>query len=453
MDREKIRRLEKADADYLWHPYTQMSEYLKEEPVIIASADGVYLQDVEGRRYLDGVSSLWVNLHGHRHPLLDAAIKEQLAKLAHSTLLGLSNVPSIELAEALAGIAPGGLTKVFYSDNGSTAVEIALKISYQYWQQSPGGKEKKRFVALKNGYHGDTLGCVGVSGQGVFHGLFKPLSFEAFLADSPYCYRCPVGKSWPGCDLACLAGLDEIFQSHAHEVAALIIEPKVQAAGGMIVSPPGFLMRVRELCTRYRVHLIADEVAVGFARTGTMFACQQEEVIPDFLCLAKGITGGYLPLAATLTRPDIFQAFLGDYGQFKAFFHGHTYTGNPLACAAALANLDVFTKEQTLAKMQPKISYLADQLKPLRDLAHVGDIRQSGLMVGIELVSDKESRSVYPPADRIGHQVILQARAKGLIIRPLGDVIVLLPPLSIELAELKRMVEIVADSIAAVTGS
>ncbi|MEE8204968.1 MAG: adenosylmethionine--8-amino-7-oxononanoate transaminase [Dehalococcoidales bacterium] len=452
MDTDRIRQLEKADANYLWHPYTQMSEYLEEDPVIIASANGAYLQDVHGRRYLDGVSSLWVNLHGHRHPVLDAAVKEQLAKLAHSTLLGVSNVPAIELAEALAGIAPRGLTKIFYSDNGSTAVEIALKMSYQYWQQSPGGKGKRRFVALKNGYHGDTLGCVGVGGLAVFHDLFKPLSFKAFLADSAYCYRCPVSKSWPSCQLACLASLEEILALHAQEVAALIMEPKVQAAGGMIVSPPGFLKRVRELCTRYHVHLIADEVAVGFGRTGTMFACQQEEVIPDFLCLAKGITGGYLPLAATLTRPEVFQAFLGDYGQFKALFHGHTYTGNPLACAVALANLDIFTEEQTLAEVQTRAPYLADQLEPLKELAHVGDIRQCGLMVGIELVGDKESKSVYPPADRIGHQVILQARSRGLIIRPLGEIIVLLPPLTIELAELKTMVEIVADSRQAVTG-
>ena len=452
MIREKGLTLEEEDKKYLWHPYTQMADYLKEKPLVIEEGKGVRLKDTEGRWYLDGVSSLWVNVHGHGRPEIDSAIEAQLRKVAHSTLLGLANVPAVRLARRLVEIAPRGLTKVFYSDNGSTAVEVALKMSYQFWQQ--GLKEfrkKKKFVSFKNAYHGDTLGCMAVGGIPLFHEIFKPLAFTPRWAESPYCYRCPLGLALPECRLECLKGLEEMLSEHSQEIAGLIIEPRVQAAAGMIVQPHGFLKRVGKLCSYYRVHLIADEVAVGFGRTGTMFACEAEEVKPDFLCLAKGITGGYLPLAATLTTEEVFQGFLSSSQVSKTFYHGHTYTGNPLACAAALANLELFAAESTLEKLKEKIKFLKGALAKFYELAHVGDIRQAGLMVGIELVEDKTEKRPYASQKEIGHKVILESRSRGLIIRPLGDVIVLMPPLAISLPELREMVEIAYESIRVVT--
>ena len=451
MDEERRRRLEEDDRAILWHPYTQMAEYVKDEPLIIEEGEGVYLKDIYGRKFLDGVSSLWVNLHGHRRREIDGALRRQLDKVAHSTLLGISNVPAIELARRLIEIAPSGLRRVFYSDNGSTAVEVALKMAYQFWQQGPvESRGRRRFITFKNAYHGDTLGAVGVGGIPLFHDLFRPLTFEPLFAESPYCYRCPLNLSYPRCEVACLESLEEILRVHGDEVAALVIEPKVQAAAGMIVQPPGFLRRIRELCDRYGVLTIFDEVAVGFGRTGKMFACQQEDVSPDILCLGKGITGGYLPLAATLTSEEIFQGFLGDYSSFRTFFHGHTYTGNPLACAAALANLDVFERDGTLEAIQGKIKFLERGLERFYELSHVGDVRQCGLMVGIELVRDRESKEPYPPEEKVGLMVTLEARRRGLIFRPLGNVMVLMPPLVASEGELEGMMEILYESIKAV---
>ena len=447
---ERERRLEEWDKRYLWHPFTQMKDYEAQEPLIVERAEGVYLVDIHGRRYIDGVSSLWVNVHGHRHPSIDRAVREQLERVAHSTLLGLSNPPAIELAKRLVEIAPEGLTRVFYSDNGATAVEVALKMAFQYWQHK-GERQRTRFISFENAYHGDTLGAVSVGGIDLFHRIFSPLLFPTYRVKAPYCYRCPEGLQYPGCGLACLRALEETLKRHHRECAALIIEPVVQGAAGMIVHPPGFLRRVRELCTEYGVLMIADEVATGFGRTGRMFACEHEGVTPDLMCVAKGITGGYLPLAATLTTEEIYEAFLGEYHEFKTFFHGHTYTGNPLACAAACANLEVFEKERTLERMATKVELLAKRLKEFWSLPHVGDVRQKGFMVGVELVADRKTKEPFPPQMKVGQKVILEARRQGVVIRPLGDVIVLMPPLAIPEGELERLAEVVHDAIKKVT--
>jgi len=444
----RSHRLRQDDRRYIWHPFTQMQDWLQERHPIIERGVGSTLIDVDGRRYLDGVSSLWVTVHGHRKPQIDRAIRAQLAKIAHTTFLGLSHPTAIELARALIGIAPPGLARVFYSDNGSTAVEIALKMAFQYWQHRGGRyRRKTRFVALEEAYHGDTIGAVSVGGIELFHQIYRPLLFPVWRIPSPY--RPPWTRvRGPGA----LERLEALLERRGDRVAGVIMEPLVQAAAGMLPSPPGFLKAVRSLCSRYETLLILDEVATGFGRTGTMFACEQEGVTPDLLCLAKGMTGGYLPLAATLTTQEIFEGFCAPYAEKKTFFHGHSYTANPLACAAALANLACFARERTLERLQPKILLLRRELERLRELPHVGDIRQVGFMVGIELMADPARGTPYPYEAKIGIRTILEARRRGLIIRPLGNVIVLMPPLSISSRDLSRMVRIVRDSIIAVTG-
>jgi adenosylmethionine-8-amino-7-oxononanoate aminotransferase len=446
------RRLAEADKRYIWHPFTQMKDYEGMEPVIIEQGEGAYLIDIQGRRYLDGVSSLWVNVHGHRCSEIDRAIIEQVGRISHTTLLGLSNPPAIELAQRLVEITPRGLERVFYSDNGSTGCEVALKMAFQYWQHR-GARNKTQFISFKNAYHGDTLGAVSVGGIDLFHEAFRPLLFPVLQAEAPYCYRCPLNLSLPACGMACLDSLERILKDHHEKVAAVIIEPLVQGAAGMILQPPGFLSGVRELCTRYEVLMIADEVAVGFGRTGRMFASDHEKVSPDVMVLAKGITGGYLPLAATLTTEEVYGAFLGEHHEFKTFFHGHTYTGNPLACAAALANLEVFARDKTLEQLAPKIDFLARKLERFKGLPAVGEVRQCGFMTGIEMVADKETKDSFPTQEKMGIKVILEARKRGVIIRPLGDVIVIMPPLSISEAELEKLVEVVYQSIRTVTAS
>jgi adenosylmethionine-8-amino-7-oxononanoate aminotransferase len=444
------RSLAEADKQYIWHPFTQMKHYQEMEPVIIERGEGAHLIDVNGRRYIDGVSSLWVTLHGHRRKEIDSAVIDQVGKISHSTLLGLSNPPAIELAKQLVEITPPSLERVFYSDNGSTGCEVALKMAFQYWQLR-GEQKRTTFVSFKNAYHGDTLGAVSVGGIDLFHEAYRPLLFPVLQAEAPYCYRCPLGLTCPECGMACLGTLEEILKDHHQEVAALIIEPLVQGAAGMTTQPPGFLQGVREMCTRYGILMIADEVAVGFGRTGKMFACEHEGVQPDFMILAKGITGGYLPLAATLTTQEVYQAFLGEYHEAKTFFHGHTYTGNPLACAAALANLAVFEQDKTLERLRPKIDLLSQRLERFKDLPAVGDVRQRGFMTGIEMVADKETKAPFPSQERMGIKVIVEARKQGVIIRPLGDVIVIMPPLSITAGELEELIEVIYQSIKMVT--
>jgi adenosylmethionine-8-amino-7-oxononanoate aminotransferase len=419
--------LRTADRDVLWHPFTQQQGWIAEDAPIIERGDGCTLYDTDGKAYLDGVSSLWCTVHGHRHPALDAAIRAQLDRVAHTTMLGLSHPPAIELAQRLLAVAPKGdreLTRVFYSDNGSTANEIALKMAFQ-WHKIRGDEQRTTFVYLDMSYHGDTIGSVSVGGIDLFHTLFRPMLFDGI--------RVSAGD---------VAGLEEVLRTQGHEIAALIMEPLVQGAAGIVLHPAGYLRAVRELCDQYDILMICDEVATGFGRTGTMFACEQEGVVPDLMSVAKGLTGGYLPLAATLATERIYEGFLGEFAQFRTFFHGHTYTGNPLACAAAIATLQVFDDEDTLGALQPKLALLESLLdEQIAPLPAVAEIRRLGTMVGIALED-------FPLEARMGHQVTLAARERGAIVRPLGDVIVLMPPLSITADELRRLVAITAESIA-----
>ncbi len=414
------------DRDHVWHPFTQQQAWCEEEPLLIERGEGSYLVASDGRRYIDGVSSLWCNVHGHRHAGIDAAVSDQLGKVAHSTMLGLSHPAGADLAARLVDLAPAGLSRVFYSESGSTATEIALKMAFQY-QQQRGGQHARRtsFVHLRDSYHGDTIGSVSVGGIELFHSTYRPLLFETHAAE-------------PGD----AADLERMLAVHEEEIAAVIVEPLVQGAAGMLLHPPGYLRAVRELCDAFGVLLICDEVATGFGRTGTMFACEQEAVAPDLLCLAKGLTGGYLPLAATLATERIYEGFLGAPQEYRTFFHGHTYTGNPLACAAALANLDAFEEERTLERLQPKIALLDELLAEVATMPEVAEVRSRGLMVGIDL-------GEHDPALRMGHRVTLEARERGAIVRPLSDVVVLMPPLSISAEELRQLVEITAESIEA----
>jgi adenosylmethionine-8-amino-7-oxononanoate transaminase len=449
---ELTRRLREADKAHVWHPFTQMAEWAADDPVVIAAGEREFLIDTEGSRYIDGVSSLWCNVHGHRRREIDDAVRDQLGRIAHSSLLGLASVPSIQLAERLAGIAPPGLTRVFYSDSGATAVEVALKMAFQYWRQcerpQPG---RTKFISLSLGYHGDTIGAVSVGGIDLFHSLYRPLLFETIQAPAPYCYRCPLGEKLETCGMACAARMEKILAARAGEVAAVIIEPLVQGAGGMITHPAGYLHRVAEACRRHDVLLICDEVATGFGRTGRMFACEHEDVRPDLLCVAKGISGGYLPLAATLATERIYEAFLGDYSEYRTFFHGHTYTGNALACAAGLASLDVFKKDRVLDRIGELGSALGELLSPVAEMPHVGEVRRRGLMVGIELVADRRTRQPFVPAERRGWKVCLAARQRGVWVRPLGDVIVLMPPYCISDESLARLVGAAREGIAEAT--
>jgi adenosylmethionine-8-amino-7-oxononanoate aminotransferase len=414
------------DHRHLWHPFTQQRAWLEEEPLVIDRADGTDLVDAAGNRYIDGTSSLWCNVHGHRHPLIDEAIRAQLDRVAHSTMLGLTHAPAAELAARLVALAPPGLSRVFYSDSGSTAVEVALKMAFQYWRQRGGQHTRKTsFVSLTDAYHGDTLGSVSVGGVDLFHSRYQPLLFAG--------HRVAAGDE---------EALECMLDFHAEEVAAVVIEPLVQGAAGIEVEPPGFLRAVRRLCDEHDVLLICDEVATGFGRTGTMFACEQERVAPDLLCLGKGLTNGYVPLAATLTTERVYEGFLGEHEEHRTFFHGHTFTGNPLACAAAIASLDAFEAESTLLRLQPKIRLLGDLLEPVAAMAEVAEVRGRGFMVGIDL-------GEHDPALRMGHRVTLEARRRGAIVRPLGDVVVLMPPLAISKADLTRLVEITAASISA----
>ncbi|MEX0586849.1 MAG: adenosylmethionine--8-amino-7-oxononanoate transaminase [Pirellulales bacterium] len=439
------RTLAEEDRAYVWHPFTQMAEY---EPLIIERAEGCTLYDVDGNAYLDGVSSLWCNVHGHRHPRIDAAIVEQLSRVAHTTLLGASNPTTIRLAKRLVEVAPAGLAHVFFSDDGATAVEVALKMAYQYWRQRPDPRpEKTRFVALGDAYHGDTLGACAVGGIERFHELFRPLLFDVLRVPAPDMYRLPPGIAADRA-LDYYVGFVERTLAERHgELAALVVEPLVQCAAGILVHPPGYLRAVADLARRYEVLLIADEVAVGFGRTGTLFACENEGVSPDLLCLAKGITGGYLPLGATLATEEIYQAFLGHYDESKTLFHGHTYGGNPLAAAAALASLDVFVEERTLENLPPKIARLEEHLARLAEHPRVGNVRQCGLIGGVELVADKATKTPYPWAEKRGIAVCHKAREFGVLLRPLGNVIVVMPPLSVTLAELDTIAEAVRSAI------
>jgi adenosylmethionine-8-amino-7-oxononanoate aminotransferase len=445
--------LKRLDHTFLWHPFTQMQEWTGEDPCIISQSDGHYLIDVHGRRYLDGVSSLWCNVHGHQKKELDDAIRVQLDRVAHSTFLGLSHVPGIELAQKLIEIAPKSLQRVFYSDNGATAVEIALKMAIQYWQLK--GETKRTQVAtLLESYHGDTIGSMSMGYSETFHRFHKSLLFLVLRLTPPHVFRYYKGMREQEALNQAIKEAEEKVAAQSDTVAALVMEPLMQGAAGMWPQPMEYVKALSEICRRYGILFILDEVATGFGRTGKMFACEHAGIAPDILCLAKGITGGYLPLAATLASEEIFTAFLGEYKEFKSFFHGHTYTGNPLGCAAALANLALFERENVIERMQPKIAYLRNRLNDeFLALSHVSDVRQWGFMVGIELVEDGKNRKNYPPERRIGHKVVLEARKHGVLIRPLGDIIILMPPLTIADDELKTLLDVTHNCIRKVTES
>jgi adenosylmethionine-8-amino-7-oxononanoate aminotransferase len=440
------RRTEKLislDKQYLWHPFTQMKQWLTCEQVVIESGQGFYLIDTEGNRYIDGVSSLWCNVHGHRVKKIDDAIKNQLDKISHSTLLGLAQTKSIELAEKLIAIAPKNLKKVFYSDSGATSVEIALKIAYQYYRNK--GQKRDKFIALRQSYHGDTIGSVSVGGIELFHSIFKPMLFDTFFVPAPFPYR--FNGTPEQCRQFSLDKIEELLKENSENIAAVIVEPLVQGAAGIIVHPEGFLKGVRRLTKKYGVLLIADEVATGFGRTGKMFACENEQVEPDIMCLAKGITGGYLPLAATLTTQEIFDAFLGEPTDFKTFYHGHTYTGNALACAAAIASLELFEENKIIELLPAKINLIAQYLNKISLLDFIGDVRQCGLMAGVEIVKDKKIKKPFDYEKLIGAKLCAAMKPKGALMRPLSDVIVLMPPVAIDLDTLQKLLDIVYDTI------
>ncbi len=440
--------LERADKSFVWHPFTQQQSWEADAPIIVDRAEGAYLIDVDGNRYIDGVSSLWVNVHGHHRAEINAAIAAQLDRVAHSTFLGLTHAPGIELARRLIDVVPDQLQRVFYSDTGAAAIEIALKMAFQYWQQRPDPRPAKTmFFSLHNAYHGDTVGALSVGGIDLFQQIYRPLLFPTVKAPEAYCYRCHLGKTYPSCRFACLEEIERAIATHAHELAAVIMEPLVQGAAGIIVYPPGYTRAVWEIARRHDVLFIADEVATGFGRTGKMFACEHEGVEPDLMAVGKGISGGYLPLAATFATEEIYRAFLGEPDQARTFYHGHTYTGNPVACAAALASLDLFARERTIERLQPKIAALTAGLEQIRDLPLVGDVRQRGFIAGIELVRDVATGEPFPVGEQVGVQVIKEARRHGVMLRPLSDVIVLMPPLAITEDELGVLLRAVRESI------
>lgn len=450
MTSSRTKRLENLDRRYVWHPFTQMQEWVKEPMVIVEKAKGSYLTDTEGKNYLDGVSSLWCNVHGHRVKELDQAVKQQVDRVSHSTFLGLSNVPAIECTEELVSIMPGGLNKVFYSDSGSESTEIALKMAYQYWQLK-GKPKKNKFLRVKEAYHGDTVGAVSVGGIQIFHDIFKSLLFSTFSVPSPHQYRSKFKGTEKAYAKHCADQVEAVLKKNHHRIAAFIMEPLVQGAAGILVHPKGYLKRVRALTKKYNVLLILDEVATGFGRSGKMFACEHESVIPDILCVAKGLTGGYLPLSATVTTQEIYKAFLGRYDEFKTFFHGHTYTANPLACAAATANIRYFKKHRVIEKSQKAIRHLTECLSMIERHPHVGNVRQCGFMTGIELIQNRKTGKDYPIEKKMGAQVAMKAREYGVIIRPLGNVVVMMPSFSFTEKQITHLCQATYQAIDAVT--
>lgn len=441
---EKTQRLIQLDKQYLWHPFTQMADWLADDPVVIESGDGFYLIDTEGNRYIDGVSSLWCNVHGHGVARIDEAIRSQLDKIAHSTLLGLGQTQSIELAEKLVQIAPTGLKKVFYSDSGATAVEIAIKMAYQYWQNI-GQTEKTKFIALKEAYHGDTVGSVSIGGMDLFHGIFKSLIFKTHYAPSPHPYR--YDGTPEQCAENSLEVMEAILKLHGGQIAGIVVEPLVQGAAGIIVHPDGFLKGVEKLAREYNTLLIVDEVATGFGRTGKMFACEHEDVRPDLMSVAKGISAGYLPLAVTLTSQKIFDAFAVSGDIHKTFYHGHTYTGNALGCAAAIASLELFDENEILGTLPKKIALISEYFEKFKDLPYVGNVRQCGMIGGIELVKDKQTKELFPYQQKIGAKVCAAMRPKGAMMRPLGNVIVLMPAVAMDIETLTKLLDTIEDTL------
>ncbi len=440
------------DRKYLWHPYTQMKDFEKDNLLFVDRADGMFLFDSLGRRYYDTISSWWCILHGHNHPRIKSAIKSQLDRLEHVHFAGTTHEGAIRLGERLVDLTPDGLARVFYSDNGSTACEVAIKMSFQYWKHM-GETERKGFISLERGYHGDTIGAMSLGGVPAFKGPFDALTFDSYRIPSPYCYRCPYEDKPPvelsdrqgirslDCSLGCLGPLEKLLADKGHEIAAIILEPLLQAAGGMIVYPVEYLKRLAELVSHYGIHLILDEVATGFGRTGRMFALEHAGLTPDFLCLSKGLTAGFIPMAATITTDEVYNAFYADYREGKTFFHGHTFTGNPLASAAALASLEIFEQENVLHGLQDKIGALQSGIKRFKKLPWVGDVRGIGMVAALELVMDRKTGIRFPPEKRVGQMIYKDGLKKGLILRPLDDIVYLFLPLSVTADQIEDILD------------
>ncbi len=440
------------DLKYVWHPDTQMKQYEDSDfkPVLIERGEGIYLYDIDGNKYIDGVSSWWVNTLGHSNEKLNKVLTKQAEKIEHVLLADFTHIPAIELAERLIKLSGEPFSKVFYSDDGSTAVEVALKMAYQYWYQK-GKPEKKYFVSMTESYHGDTLGSVSVGGIDIYKKIFNPLVFETLKVSAPYCYRCPQNKEQCKCSIDCIAEVESLFKHRHNEIAAMIVEPLVQGAAGMRMYPPQYLTKVRELCDRYDILLIDDEVAMAFGRTGKYFAFEHANIKPDIFCVAKGITAGYIPLAATITTDKIYNAFYDDFSTLKTFYHGHSFTGNPIACAVSVENLKIMEQENIIENLKTKITKLKQCLEKFRDLAHVGDIRQTGMIGALELVKNKETKEPYQFEDRIGHNVFKEALKNGALLRPIGNVIYFMPPYIIKNEEIEKLTKIAYNAIKIVT--
>ncbi len=454
MDNQTLRELDKR---YIWHPYTQMKDFEKRDLLFVDRAEGVYLWDLEGNRYYDTISSWWCIVHGHNHPVIRRHIKEQLQRLDQIHFAGTTHRGPVLLAEKLARLLPFELRKFFFSDNGSTACEVAIKMSLQYWKHT-GEKRKEKFIALERGYHGDTIGTMSLGGVPAFEGPFEALTFDSFTVPAPYCYRCPCGNRYvpgegPECSLECADFLERLLGKEAENVAAFILEPMLMGAGGMISYPSGYLTRVQELCTRFGVHLILDEVATGFGRTGRMFAMEHAGIVPDFVCLSKGITGGTLPLAVTATTEEVYSAFYADYNQGKTFFHGHTFTANPICCASALGSMEVFESQRVMEGLPEKVARLQEGKKAFLDIPMVGDVRGIGMVAAFELVQDKRSKTPFDASKRAGWQVYLRGLEKGLILRPLSDVVYLFLPLSVTTEQIEEIMALTRNTIIEVSSS
>ena len=440
------------DLKYVWHPDTQHKQYEGKnyKPALIEKGEGIYVYDIDGNKYIDAVSSWWVNTLGHNVKRLNNALLNQAEKIEHILLADFTHKPAVELAERLVKLAGNPFSKVFYSDDGSTAVEVALKMAYQYWYQK-GKPEKKYFVSMTESYHGDTLGSVSVGGIDIYKKIFNPLVFETLKVKAPFCYRCPLNCKQGQCNIECINEVEELFKQKNNEIAAMIVEPLVQGAAGMRMYPAEYLKKLRTLCDKYDILLIDDEVAMAFGRTGKYFAFEHAQIKPDIFCVAKGITAGYIPLAATITTDKIYNAFYDDFSTLKTFYHGHSFTGNPLACAVAVENLKIMEEEKIIEKLQPKIEYLKKSLKIFASLEHAGDIRQTGMIGAIEMVKDKKTKEPYAFEERMGHRVFLEAMKRGAILRPIGNVIYFMPPLIITEAQIDELLKIAYDSIKTVT--
>ncbi|MBH3330874.1 adenosylmethionine--8-amino-7-oxononanoate transaminase [Pseudomonas oryzihabitans] len=436
----------RRDLEVLWHPCTQMKDHEQLPVIPIRRGEGVWLEDFDGKRYLDAVSSWWVNVFGHANPRINDRIKAQVDQLEHVILAGFSHQPVIELSERLVALTPAGLDRVFYADNGSSCIEVALKMSYHYWR-NVGQPDKRRFVTLTNSYHGETVAAMSVGDVALFTETYQGLLLDTLKVPSPDCYLRPEGMDWEEHSRQMFVHMERTLAEHHASVAAVIVEPLIQGATGMRMYHPVYLRLLREACDRYGVHLIHDEIAVGFGRTGTMFACEQAGIRPDFLCLSKALTGGYLPLAACLTTDAVYQAFYDDYHTLRAFLHSHSYTGNPLACAAALATLDIFAQDDVIEANKPLARRMAEATAHLAEHPQVGEVRQTGMALAIEMTADKARRTPYPWQERRGLAVYQHALSRGALLRPLGNVVYFLPPYVITPEQIDFLAEVASEGI------